>query len=65
MVPETSESVATTVVTAVPFSAMAMAAVLPPPFDMITGVPSLLFVTVTAMAWVSVSVPSETCTTTS
>ena len=39
--------------------------VAPPPFEVMTGALSLTLVTVTAMAWVSVRVPSETCTVTS
>ena len=51
----------TTVVTAVLFSATLTVAVAPPPFEVMTGA-SFALVTVTAIAWVSVSVPSETCT---
>ena len=59
-----SGSLAVTVVTAVVFSAMLAVALVPPPPEVIaTG--SLVLVTVTAMAWVSVSAPSETWTTTS
>jgi hypothetical protein len=54
-----------TVVTAVVFSATLTAAVAPPPFEVMTGVLSLTPVTVTAMSWVSVLVPSDTCTCTS
>ena len=54
-----------TVVTAVLFSATLTAAVAPPPFEVMTGALSLTFVTVTAMACVSVRLPSETCTVTS
>jgi hypothetical protein len=54
-----------TVVTAVLFSATLTAAVAPPPFDVIAGALSLTLVTVTAMSWMSVLVPSETCTCTS
>ena len=43
----------------------ATAAAAPPPFDVIAGALSLTLVTVTAMSWVSVLVPSETCTVTS
>ena len=57
---------ATTVVTTVPFSATDTAAVAPPPFELITGAAfSTTSVTVTAIAWLSVRVPSETCTVTS
>ena len=48
-----SGSVAVTVVTAVAFSASVIAAVAPPPFEVMTGA-SLTLVTVTARAWVSV-----------
>ena len=48
-------SVAVTVVTAVVFSATLTQAVAPPPFEVMTGALSLTLVTVTAMAWVSVS----------
>ena len=54
-----------TVVTAVVFSATLTEAVAPPPFEVMTGALSLTLVTVTAMAWVSVRVPSETWTVTS
>ena len=54
-----------TVVTAVVFSAMLIAAVAPPPLEVMTGLLSLTAVTVTAMACVSVSVPSLTWTVTS
>ncbi len=60
-----STSVAVTVVTAVLFSATFRPALAPPPSLVITGATSLTSVTVTAMAWLSVSVPSETCTMTS
>ena len=59
-----SGSVAVTVVTAVVFSATEAAAVAPPPFDVMTGA-SLTLVTVTAIACVSIRLPSETCTITS
>ena len=60
-----SASLAVTVVTAVVFSAMLTAAVAPPPLELMTGGLSLTLLTVTAMAWLSVKVPSETCTVTS
>ena len=60
-----SASVAVTVVTAVVFSATLTAALAPPPLLVMTGVLSLTGVTVTAIACVSVSVPSLTCTITS
>ena len=63
MVPA-SGSVAATAVTAVPFSGTFTAAVVPPPFEPMTGA-SLTLVTVTAIAWLSVSAPSDTWTTTS
>ena len=56
---------AVTVVTAVAFSATGIAAVAPPPFEVIDRAVSLTLVTVTAMACVSVRVPSETWTVTS
>jgi hypothetical protein len=52
-------------VTAVEFSATLTEAVAPPPFEVMTGVLSLTLVTVTAMSWMSVFVPSDTCTWTS
>jgi hypothetical protein len=60
-----SASDAVTVVTAVVFSATLTAAVAPPPFELIAGVLSLTLVTVTAISWTSVLVPSDTCTCTS
>ena len=60
-----SASVATTVVTDVPFSATLTAAVAAPPFEVMIGVLSLTLVTVTAIVWVSALVPSDTCTCTS
>ena len=60
-----SASVAVTVVTVVAFSAMLIAALAPPPFDEIAGALSLRLPTVTAIAWLSVLLPSETWTTTS
>ena len=54
MSPSGSELV--TVVTAVWFSAALMAAVAPPPFEVIAGT-SLTLVTVTVIVWTSVSVP--------
>ena len=60
-----SASVAATVVTAVPFSATLTVALAPPPSLVITGLLSLTDVTVTAIACVSVNVPSLTCTVTS
>ena len=62
-----SMSVAVTVVTAVLFSATLIAAAAPPPSDVIVGAVllSATSVTVTEIAWVSVSVPSLTCTSTS
>ena len=59
-----SGSVAATVVTAVEFSTTLTAALAPPPLEVITGA-SFWLVTVTAMAWLSVSDPSETPTVTS
>ena len=59
-----SGSVAVTVVTAVLFSATETAAVAPAPLEVMTGA-SLTLVTVTAIAWVSIRLPSEACTTTS
>ena len=56
---------APTVVTATEFSATLTEAVVPPPFEVITGANSSCGVTVTAIACVSVSVPSLTCTVTS
>ena len=50
MVPTVSGSVAVTVVMAVVFSATLMAAVGPPPFDVIAGATSFVSVIVTAMA---------------
>ena len=46
-------------VTAVPFSATDIEALAPPPLELMTGALSLTLVTVTAIAWVSVFVPSE------
>ena len=60
-----SASLATTVVTVAEFSAMLTLASAPPPLDVITGAVSLTGVTVTAMACVSLSAPSLTCTVTS
>ena len=59
-----SASPAVTVVTVVVFSAMFTLASAPPPLDMITGALSFTGVTVTAMACVSLSEPSLTCTVT-
>ena len=59
-----SGSVAVTVVTAVVFSATDTLAVAPPPLEVIAGA-SFWLVTVTAIACVSVSVPSEAWTITS
>ena len=56
---------AVTVVTAELFSATFAAALAPPPLLVITGLLSFTAVTVTAMACVSVSVPSLACTVTS
>ena len=61
---DTSGSVAATVVTAVEFSATVTVALTPPPLEVITG-GSSTSVTVTAIAWLSVLVPSETWTVTS
>ena len=60
-----SASLAATVVMIVEFSATLIAAVAPPPLLVITGALSLTGVTVTAMACVSLSEPSLTCTVTS
>ena len=60
-----SASVAVTFVTAVEFSATLTAAVAPAPSLVMTGALSLVALTVTAIAWLSVSVPSLTCTVTS
>ena len=59
-----SGSVAVTVVTAVVFSAIDTAAAAPPPLEVMTGA-SLTLVTVTAIACVSMRLPSETWTITS
>ena len=53
-----------TVVTAVTFSLTRMLAVAPPPLEVMMGA-SLTLVTVTAMAWVSLSDPSDARTITS
>ena len=64
-----SGSVAVTVVTAVLFSATSSAAVAPPQFEVIAGGwfagASFTSLTVTAIAWLSLSAPSETATVTS
>ena len=57
-------SVATTVVTAVEFSATLTDALTPPLLEVMTGA-ALTSVTVTAIACVSTSDPSDACTTTS
>ena len=57
-----SASVAVTVVTAVVFSATLIDALAPAPLLVMTGALSSTGVTVTAIAWVSVSVPSLACT---
>ena len=59
-----SRSTAATVVTALVFSAIETLAVAPPPLLVMAG-GSLALVMVTAIAWLSVLVPSETSTTTS
>jgi len=57
-----SSSAATTVVTAVTFSATFIAAVAPPPLDVITGASADESVTVAVIVCVSVFVPSLTWT---
>ena len=62
--PVVSGSAATTVVMAVVFSATLMAAVGPPPFDVMIGTTSFVSVMVTAMAWSSNCTPSDARTVT-